>query len=155
MWLKSKACCNVNQLFSVNDYRHSDFLVDFLVSSHSHWYKAASFSSITKHSWRTSCKFFEFWKNLQNTHHAIVIIYKSYSFCFPSGARGMQWLSHHGSVTIGVFYIKVRLHIVYLHTFCSKHVNLNVKCKAQQKRLKTLGGSDTCLDLVTQARRGL
>jgi hypothetical protein len=40
--------------------------------------------------------------NLQNTLHADFIIYKSYATCFPSGARGMWWLSHHWSITIGV-----------------------------------------------------
>jgi hypothetical protein len=32
--------------------------------------------------------------NLQITHHAVLITYKSYATCFPSGARGTLWLSH-------------------------------------------------------------
>jgi hypothetical protein len=34
-----------------------------------------------------------------------LIIYKSYATCFPSGARETQWLSHHWSITIGVYLV--------------------------------------------------
>jgi hypothetical protein len=42
-------------------------------------------------------------KIYQNTQHAVLIIYKSYANCFPSGARGTQWLSDCLSITIGVY----------------------------------------------------
>jgi hypothetical protein len=32
--------------------------------------------------------------NLQNTHHAVPIIFKSNATCSSSGTRGMFWLSH-------------------------------------------------------------
>ncbi len=41
-------------------------------------------------------------KNLQNTHHSDLIIYKSYATYVLSGTRGKWRLSHHLSITIGV-----------------------------------------------------
>jgi hypothetical protein len=63
--------------------------------------------------------------NLQNTRHAVLIIYKSYITCFRSGATGTQWLSHHWSIRIGIYFVylallyrKTWLHIVKPHAFC-------------------------------------
>ncbi len=35
--------------------------------------------------------------------HDDLIIYNSYAFCYPSGARGMWWLSHLLSITTGIY----------------------------------------------------
>jgi hypothetical protein len=41
-------------------------------------------------------------KNLQNTHHSDLIIYKSYATYVLSGTRSKWRLFHHLSLTIGV-----------------------------------------------------
>jgi hypothetical protein len=41
-------------------------------------------------------------KNLQNTRHSDLIIYKSYATYVLSGTRGKWRLSHHLLITIGV-----------------------------------------------------
>jgi hypothetical protein len=87
-------------------------LADLPVLTCSLWYKAPSFGSMSKHYLhasytfikhyrRASCK--QIMKILQNTHQAVLIIYKSYATCFSSGARGKQWLSLHWSITIGIY----------------------------------------------------
>jgi hypothetical protein len=56
---------------------------------------------MTKHYWHASCNLsnnigvlLANSSNLQNTHHAVLIIYESYATCVPSGTRGMWWLSY-------------------------------------------------------------
>jgi hypothetical protein len=66
-------------------------------------------------------------KNLQNTCHSDLIIYKSYATYILSGTRGKWRLSHHLS---------------------------NIKSEAQQKKLKTVRGSYTGLDLSIHAKKG-
>jgi hypothetical protein len=62
----------------------------------------ASFWPMTKH-------YCHAYVNLQNikhywrTHHDVLIIYKSYTTRFPSGARGMGWLSHHINYKCHIF----------------------------------------------------
>jgi hypothetical protein len=55
-------------------------------------------------------------KNLQNTRHSDLIIYKSYATYVLSGTRGKWRLSNHLSITIGVDLVlicrKMWLHIV-------------------------------------------
>jgi hypothetical protein len=41
-------------------------------------------------------------KNLENTRHSDLIIYKSYATYVLSGTSGKWWLSHRLSITIGV-----------------------------------------------------
>jgi hypothetical protein len=56
-------------------------------------------------------------KNLQNTRHSELIIYKSHATYVLSDTRGKWRLSHHLSITIGVDFVlifrKTWLHIVY------------------------------------------
>ncbi len=58
----------------------------------------------------------EITKNLQNTCHSDLIIYKSYATYILSGSRGKWRISHHLSITIGVdlvlIFRKTWLHIV-------------------------------------------
>ncbi len=85
--------------------------------------------------------------NLQSTRQAILIIYISHATCFPSGARGKRWLSHHHSNTFNVYlvltYRKMQLHIVkhMLFALTAPKFNLKIKWKAQQKKLKFVRGS--------------
>jgi hypothetical protein len=41
-------------------------------------------------------------KNLQNTRHSDLVIYKSYATYVLSGNRGKRKIFHHLSITIGV-----------------------------------------------------
>jgi hypothetical protein len=101
-------------------------------------------------------------KNLQNTRHSDLIIYKSYATYVLSGTRGIWRLSHHLlSITIGVDLVlicrKMWLHIVEPLAFCINRVqtlNINIKSEAQQKKLKTVRGSYTDLDLSIHAKKG-
>jgi hypothetical protein len=56
-------------------------------------------------------------KNLQNTRHSDLIIYKSYTTYVLSGTRGKWRLFHHLSITIGMDIVlickKMWLHIVW------------------------------------------
>jgi hypothetical protein len=47
-------------------------------------------------------KIYKIMKNLQNTCHSDLIIYKSYATYVLSGTRSKWRLSHHLSITIGV-----------------------------------------------------
>jgi hypothetical protein len=71
---------------------------------------------MAKCKWRASCKLIKFVKNLQNTRHSDLIIYKSFATYVLSGTRGKWRLSHHLSITIGVDLVlicrKMGLHIV-------------------------------------------
>ena len=100
-------------------------------------------------------------KNLQNTRHSDLIIYKSYATYVLSGTRGKWRLSDHLSITIGVDLVlicrKMWLHIVKPLAFCINRVqtlNKIIKSEAQQKKLKTVRGSFTDLDLSIHAKEG-
>jgi uncharacterized protein (DUF2461 family) len=100
-------------------------------------------------------------KNLQNTRHSDLIIYKSHATYVLSSTRGKWRLSHHFSITIGVDLVvicrKMWLHIVKPLAFrinCVETLNVNIKSEAQQKKLKTVRGSYTDLDLSIHAKKG-
>ncbi len=100
-------------------------------------------------------------KNLQNTHHSNLIIYKSYATYVLSRTRGKWRLSQNSSITIGVDLVlicrKMWLHIVQPLAFRINHVytlNVNIKSEAQQKKLKTVRGSYIDLDLSLHAKKG-
>ncbi len=96
-------------------------------------------------------------KNLQNTRHPNLTIYKSYATYVLSGTRGKRRLSDHLSTTIGVDLVlicrKMWLHIAFrinrVYT-----LNVNIISAAQQKKLKTVRGSSTDLDLFIHAKKG-
>jgi hypothetical protein len=65
-------------------------------------------------------------KNLQNTRHSDLIIYKIHATYVLAGTRGKWRLSHHLSITIGVNFVlicrKMWLHIVKPLAFCINRV---------------------------------
>jgi hypothetical protein len=100
-------------------------------------------------------------KNLQNTRHSDLIIYKSYATYVLSGTRGKWRLSQLLSITTGVDLVlicrKMWLHIVKPLAFrinCVETLNVIIKSEAQQKKFKKGRGSYTDLDLSIYAKKG-
>jgi hypothetical protein len=69
---------------------------------------------MTKHYRHASCNLSNIFgvllvnsSNLQNTRHAVLIIYESYATCVPSGTRGM-WFGTH----LVLIYREMQLYIV-------------------------------------------